>query len=160
LWLAGFCILAGFLLGLWIGYRFMPGTGDATAIDNAPLDQDQHVVLDAFAYEQTLDLDRARSRLDMLDAPTDGQSVANVAGRVIEAGHSPQKIGALALLARDLGANEAGLQPYLPTATPLPVLPTNTPLSVPPIAHCHPTCRDARTAANSHDPAADTDGQS
>lgn len=131
-WLAAFSILAGFLLGLWIGYRLLPGVGTASAAEMSPAEQDRYVALVAIDYAQTGDLDKAIARLDIIDAPNNGQLVAGVAERAIAAGHSRLEIGALTLLAWDLGVVEEQLRPYLATATPTPLPLTNTPENIPP----------------------------
>ncbi|NOX62841.1 MAG: SH3 domain-containing protein [Chloroflexi bacterium] len=125
-------ILAGFLLGLWVGNQLLPNTsrGDVSQLD--PEQQDEYVGLVALGYAQTQNLEIARAQIVRLQAPNPAQLVASVAERQISAGADSQIIAALARLALDLGIKDQSLTAYLPTATPLP--PTATPTLAPPTA--------------------------
>ncbi len=124
-------ILAGFLLGLWIGYQFVPGVGDVKD-DRVGIDeQDQYITLVALAYRQMGDLDKAKSQIAAIDTDNNGELVASVAGRAIDTGNNRSDIEALVVLSADLGVIDAKFQPYLVTATPSPIPPTSTPEDIP-----------------------------
>ncbi|MCO6452738.1 MAG: SH3 domain-containing protein [Caldilineales bacterium] len=120
-------ILAGFLLGLWVGYQFIPGLSNASISELSAEQQDEFVKLVALGYAQTQDVGQAERQLASLEAPNSGQFVASVTERTIAGGGDARTIGALAQLAVALGVQNATLTAYLLTATPLP-----TPTLVPP----------------------------
>ena len=136
-WLiAIFGIVAGFLLGLWVGSQFLPSLSQNSLSSLNDKQQDEYVTLVAVSYTQSSDLPEAEAQLVALQAPNNGFLVAGVAERQINNGASPQELSALAQLAMDLGVQNSILAAYLPTPTlavqPTPTAAPPTPTSIPP----------------------------
>ncbi len=132
-WLiAIFGIVAGLLLGLWIGSQFLPSLSQDSLTSLSDAQQDEYVTLVAVNYTQSGDLAEAEAQLAALGAPNNGFLVAGVMERQIANGASPMELSALAQLATDLGVQNSTVAAYLPTATPVaqpsptPVPPTPT----------------------------------
>ena len=132
-WLiAVFGIVAGFLLGLWVGSQFLPSLSQNSLSNLTDEQQDEYVTLVAVNYTQSGDLPEAEAQLVALQAPNSGFLVSGVAERQINNGASPSELSALSQLAMALGVQNSILAAYLPTPTlavqPTPVPPTPTPL--------------------------------
>ncbi len=134
-WLiAIFGIVAGLLLGLWIGSQFLPSLSQPDLSNLTDAQQDEYVTLVAVSYAQNNDLAKAEAQLTPIGAPNKGFLVAGVAERQISNGASPLELSALAQLAKALGVQNSTLAAYLATPTPVvppsptPEPPTATPL--------------------------------
>ena len=136
-WLiAIFGIVAGFLLGLWVGSQFLPSLSQNSLSSLSDVQQDNYVTLVAVNYSQSSDLSEAEAQLVALGAPNNGYLVAGVAERQINNGASPLALSALSQLAMALGVQNSILAAYLPTPTlavqPSPTAAPPTPTSIPP----------------------------
>jgi len=130
LWLIAITgIIAGFLMGMWVGSQFLPHLEEAKFSDLSGEDQDRYVSLVALGYDATGDFNEASAQLTKLQAPNKQLLVSGVLERAAAQGESQQQLSALAKLALALGAPKATLAKFLPTNTPLP--PTATPPSTP-----------------------------
>jgi len=127
LWLLALvALLAGFLLGTWVGWRWLPAA--RTSLSALPGEtKDDFVTLVALGFASNRDLGAAKERLQQLEAPNLAQLVAGVTERRAQAGDSGADLSALASLAVSLGIQEGAVAAYLPTATPVPQ-PTATPI--------------------------------
>ena len=127
LWLIAIIgIVAGFLMGLWVGSQFLPRMQSAQLSDLTGRDQDEYVTLVALGYDATGDFENASAQLNRLEAPNQALLVEGVLERAAKQNAPAGSLAALARLALALGVPEAALKPYLPTPTPLPT-PTHTP---------------------------------
>ncbi len=130
LWLIAIIgVVAGFLMGLWVGSQFLPRLQTAQLSDLSASDQDQYVTLVALGYDATGDFEQAAAQLARLNAPNQALLVSGVLERAAKQEAPPSYLAALARLAQALGIPEAALIAYLPTATPIPT-PTHT--AIPP----------------------------
>jgi hypothetical protein len=121
--------LVGVGLGLLIGWVVLPVKYVDTSIADLQADhQEEYIVLVASAYALDRDVEKARARLDQLEAANVNQWIAGLADRYIAEGKEEADIRALAELAKGLGVDTAHLVAYLATPTPLP---TDTPLPTP-----------------------------
>ena len=123
-------VIAGFLMGLWVGSQFLPRLQEPQLSDLSGEQQDRYVGLVAMSYASTGDFDTAVKQLNDLNVPNLELMVSGVLERAARLGESPRQLAALAQLALDLGAPRAALSRYLPTPTPLPT-PTFTPTTAP-----------------------------
>ncbi|HHB90046.1 MAG TPA: SH3 domain-containing protein [Anaerolineae bacterium] len=131
LWLiATVGILAGFLLGLWVGSQFLTRAQGTQLSELTGEAQDQYVTLVALGYDATGDFEQATAQLAQLEMPNQALLVEGVLERAAKNNAPTAYLAALARLALALGVPEAALKPYLPTPTPLPT-PTNTPPPTP-----------------------------
>ncbi len=135
-WLiAIFGIVAGFLLGLWVGSQFLPSLSQSSLSSLNDEQQDEYVTLVAVNYSQSSDLPEAEAQLVALGAPNNGFLVAGVTERQINNGASLQELSALAQLAMALGVQNSVLAAYLPTPTlavqPTPTAAPPTPTDIP-----------------------------
>ncbi len=159
-WLiAIFGIVAGFLLGLWVGSQFLPSLSQNSLSNLTDEQQDEYVTLVAVNYTQSDDLSEAEAQLVALQAPNSGFLVSGVAERQINNGASSQELSALAQLATALGVQNSILAAYLPTPTlaiqptPTPEPPTPTPIPPTPTSvPKDPTPAPEATAAIADDP--------
>ncbi len=159
-WLiAIFGIVAGFLLGLWVGSQFLPSLSQNSLSNLTDEQQDEYVTLVAVNYTQSDDLSEAEAQLVALQAPNSGFLVSGVAERQINNGASSQELSALAQLATALGVQNSILAAYLPTPTlaiqptPTPEPPTPTPIPPTPTSvPKDPTRAPEATAAIADDP--------
>ncbi len=136
-WLiAIFGIVAGFLLGLWVGSQFLPSLSQNSISSLSDAQQDEYVALVAVNFTQSGDLTEAEAQLVALGAPNSGYLVAGVAERQINNGASLLELSALSQLAMALGVQNSVLAAYLPTPTlavlPSPTLAPPTPTPFPP----------------------------
>ncbi len=136
-------VVAGFLMGLWVGSQFLPRLQTPQLSDLSGEQQDEYVSLVALSYVSTDDLDAAVAQLNQLKAPNLELLVSGVLERAAQQGQPPRQLAALAKLALELGAPAAALAHYLPTSTPLPS-PTPT---LAPSSATHPPASSAAPAA-------------
>ena len=114
-------LAAGIGLGLIFGWVVWPVSYTNTTFTNlSTADKENYIVLVAAAYAADLDLHKAQSRLDWLEAPNAPQWVAELAGRYISGGRNETDIHSLAELAHALGVDTAQMAPYLGTPAPNP----------------------------------------
>ena len=131
-------ILAGFLLGLWVGSQFLPSLAGSNPRAIGDEQVDDYVTLIALNFSQSQNLAEAETQLSALQAPNKRYLVTGVAERQIAAGAAPHELGALAQLSVALGADVGALASYIPTPTvdptftPIPALPTATPIPAEP----------------------------
>ena len=88
-----------------------------------PVTPEDYVVLVSGLYAVDGDADRARSRLGLLGLEDPAVAVADLAERFLNEGRGDLLVVDLATLARALGAERAGLLPYVATVTPVPLEP-------------------------------------
>lgn len=88
---------------------------------------DDYIVLVSGLYAVDGDVDRARARLAGLGLPDAGAAVADLAERFLQEGRGDLLVVDLATLARALGAERAGLLPYVATPTAVPAQPQTVP---------------------------------
>jgi hypothetical protein len=134
-------LLVGVGLGLLFGWVIMPVKYVDTGIADLHVDhQEEYIVLVASAYALDQDLEKAKARLDQMEAANVHQWIAGLADRYIAEGRNEADIRALAELAKGLGVDTAHLVAYLATPTPLPTdtpvptltpTPTDTPTATP-----------------------------
>ena len=130
LWLTAVIgIVAGFLIGLWVGSQYLPRLQAPQISDLSGEQQDQYISLVALGYEATGDYDAASKQLAQLQAPNLELLISGVLERAVNRGDTPQQLAALAKLALAIGVPEASLSRFLPTPTPVP--PTATATAVP-----------------------------
>ena len=158
----GFAAAIGVLVGLFLTLAFIPqpghsiilasddfagprnvqgsGRGLADLPAQAPaITPEDYIVLVSGLYAVDGDIERARARLGMLSLTDPGSAVADLAERFLQEGRGDLLVVDLATLARALGAERAGLLPYVATPTPVPARPQTTipgglgPGSLPPI---------------------------
>ena len=140
-------------MGMWAGSQFLPRLQDVTFGDLSGNDQDRYVSLVALSYETTGDFDKANEHLSRLQVPNQQLLVTGVLERAAARGESPQQLAALAKLALALGAPEASLRKFLPTATPAQASPIATSTIKPsPIPTSSPTPNTTPTPTSSPTP--------
>ncbi len=129
-----FGLMAGLLIGLWAGMRWLSVLTPVSLRQLEPAQKDDYVVLVALAYAQNGDRAWAETQLRQLGAPNLGQLVMGVLERKQAAGEQGPTLTALAQLALALGMPRSELVAYLPspTALPTPTPPPSTPSPPPP----------------------------
>jgi uncharacterized membrane protein YccC len=104
----------GLALGALVGWWLWPVTYTNTSPATLRRDHlDEYVLMVAAAYEVEQDLEEARSRLQLVNASNPAAPVVDLAQRLVESSGREQDILELARLARDLGATDPSLTPYL-----------------------------------------------
>jgi hypothetical protein len=112
-------LAAGIGLGLVFGWVVWPVSYTNTTFTNlSTADKETYIVLVAAAYASDGDLEGAKARLEMLEAPNAPQWVAEVTGRYIAEDRNETDISYLVKLARALGVDTEQMAPYLGTPTP------------------------------------------
>ncbi len=101
-------LLTGLVLGLVIGLGFAWFISPVKYTDIAPASltssyKDEYRRVIALAYTANHDIDRARVRINLLDANNPAQVLAAQAQHMVAENQAPQEARALALLAADLG---------------------------------------------------------
>jgi hypothetical protein len=133
---------------LLLGWFVWPASRLSADVANLQAEQkEQYIVLVASGYVQDDDLEKARARLEQLEAPNANQWVADLTERYIAERRDEADIHALVILAHALGVDSRTMVAYLatptpvttdtpvPSPTPTPTMtspPTFTPTSVPP----------------------------
>ena len=113
-------LLTGLVLGLVIGLGFAWFISPVKYTDIAPASltssyKDEYRRVIALAYTANHDIDRARVRINLLDANNPAQVLAAQAQHMVAENQAPQEARALALLAADLGRPQS-----ISAATPAP----------------------------------------
>jgi hypothetical protein len=143
--------LLGLVIGLGLGVLAGSTLGSSCTIaDLAPEDKEAYIVSVGAAYVMDGNLEKARARLDRLEAPNTKLWIVDLTDRYITEGASQGEIMALAALAQGLGADTPQMVAYLATPT---LRPTDTPL---PTATPLPTDTPAPTASATPIPPTDT----
>jgi len=104
----------GLALSIAIGWWLWPVTYTNTS--PAALREDYHddyVLMVAAGYQVERDLDRAQSRLELLNPDEPAAPAVELAEALIEEGGSEEDIARLAELARALGASDPTVMSYL-----------------------------------------------
>ena len=86
----------------------------------APVTPEDYIVLVSGLYAVDGDVERARARLGLLGLEDPAVTAADLAERFLQEGRGDILVVDLATLARALGTEQAGLLPYVATATPVP----------------------------------------
>jgi hypothetical protein len=140
---------AGLAIGLLIGWVLLPVEYVDTTIADLHVDhQEQYILLVGSAYAADHNLEKAKSRLEQLEAANAKQWIANLADRYIAEGQDEADIQVLVALAHGLGVDTPQMAAYLATPTPIP---TYTPLPTP-----TPEPTDAPTATPTTAPPTET----
>ncbi len=148
LWLIAIVgILAGLLMGMWVGSQFLPRLKAPQFSDLSGEQQDQYVALVALGYEATGDLDAANRQLEQLRVPNLQLLLSGVLERAATRGEGELQLSALAKLALAMGVPEAALKHYLPTSTPPPPTATPTATSTPTLTPSPPLPSPTATPA-------------
>ncbi len=112
-------LTAGLGIGLVLGWVVWPVDYKNTAIaDLSVQNKEEYLALVAGAYAVDHDLDHARARLDLLEAPNIGQWLADLIDRYIAEGRNETDTRHLAELTHALGFDTPKVIAYLPTPTP------------------------------------------
>jgi len=142
----GLAAATGVCLGLLVALLLIPQAGYSTSLAadgfHAPqaaeggarqrvylpaqapaITSEDYIVLISGLYAIDGDVERARARLAGLGLPDPGAAVADLAERFLQEGRGDVLVVDLATLARALGAERAGLLPYVATPTPAPAKP-------------------------------------
>jgi hypothetical protein len=135
-------LVVGAQLGLQLSKKVKPPRFGGVPIAELGVGQkEEYIVLVGATYLLDQDLEKARERLDQLDAPNVEQWIANLADRYITEGRDDADTRALVALALGLNVYTPRTLAYLPTTTPRPTStpqptptlpPTRTPTSTPP----------------------------
>jgi hypothetical protein len=123
-------LVVGGALGLLISRTVGPPGQAHTFADLQGNAKEEYIVLVAAAYHVDHNLDRARARLERLEAPNVQHWVANLADRWLADERDSKDTLALAELAHGLGVESRPVLAYLAALTPRPTdtpVPTDTP---------------------------------
>jgi hypothetical protein len=108
-------------MGLIFGWVVWPVSYTNTTFTNlSTADKETYIVLLAAAYAADHDLQKAKARLEWLEAPNAPQWVAELTDRSIVEGRNETDIRNLVELAHALGVDTAQMGPYLGTPAPYP----------------------------------------
>ena len=112
-------LAAGIGLGLLFGWVVWPVSYTNTTFTNlSTADKETYIVLVAAAYASDHDLEKAKTRLEWLEAPNVPQWVAELIDQYVAERRNEIDIGHLVELARALGVDTGQMAPYLGTAAP------------------------------------------
>lgn len=112
-------LAAGIGLGLILGWIVWPVSyTNTTFTDLSTADKENYIVLVAATYAADHDLAKARSRLDLLEAPNTPEWIADLTARYIAQEQNETDIRSLAELAHALGVDTAQMSPYLDASPP------------------------------------------
>ena len=112
-------LAAGIGLGLLFGWVVWPVSYTNTTFTNlSTADKETYIVLVAAAYASDHDLEKAKTRLEWLEAPNVPQWVAELIDQYVAERRNEIDIGYLVGLAHALGVDTGQMAPYLGTAAP------------------------------------------
>jgi len=112
-------LTAGIGLGLIFGWVVWPVSYTNTTFTNlSTADKETYIVLVAAAYASDHDLEKAKTRLEWLEAPNVPQWVAELIDQYVAERRNEIDIGYLVGLAHALGVDTGQMAPYLGTAAP------------------------------------------
>jgi hypothetical protein len=150
--LAILTLVVGAQLGMQLSKKVQPPRfGGASMADLGTAQKEEVIVLVGAAYLLDQDLEKARERLDQLNAPNVEQWIANLVDRYITEGRDEADTRALVSLALGLNVYTPRTVAFLPTPMPRP---TSTP---PPTPTLPPTRTPTSTPRLTETPAMPTD---